>query len=113
MNPAAGQLPGEPGINGSVNKPAFVHTPADFGIILELPVDFGGGVIGDDGNTGAVFDGRPILLDQGFADRKGAPVLPDNGAVCGDSGVFIPEYSGLTLVGNADARDVFGLEMCL
>ena len=53
------------------------------------------------------FFSRPCLL-QLLAERRGAPVLPDDGVVDRLAGRLVPDDDGFALVGDADRRDVGG-----
>src|SRR5258706_1687645 len=46
-----------------------------------------------------------------LAERRGAPVLPDDRAMQRPAGLAVPEERRLALVGDAGGDDVFGLEL--
>src|SRR5690606_11151909 len=67
--------------------------------------NFGGGEVGIDDESGPLAHQRLVArLFQLLAERRGATVLPDNGLVDGAPRASIPDYSGLALVGDTNAR---------
>src|SRR5262249_1827379 len=106
---AAGQLPGEPGIDGAEREPAGVGFRARARNVVENPADLACGEIGVDEEPGLRLDGlgRAAGL-QPLAELGGAAILPDDRVVNGVAGRAIPDDRRFTLIGDAERRDVGG-----
>ena len=97
---AAGELVGEPGVDGAEHR-ALPHAA-----LATQPLDLGPGEVGVEHQAGALAEER---LAPGGAElvaaRGRAPVLPDDGAVQGLAGAGVPRHHGLALVGDPDAAE--------
>ena len=114
MDPAAGQIPDQPCINGSKEQfTLFGPLPGVFHVI-QNPFNLCPGKI-------SIRDQPRCLLDKGFIalclqilnDRCCSSALPDNGIVNRFTRLFIPDNRCLTLIGNTDAGNILRSDMCL
>ena len=113
VDPPLGQLVDQPRVHCSECQFAGFSELAGAGDILEHPGDLAGGEIGIDQKARALLNGLAMSrVAQALAEIGGAAILPDNRIVNGLSGVAVPQERGLALIGNADARYVFGAGTC-
>src|SRR6185312_6357518 len=101
-------------IDGAEGELAALGGLARAGHVVEQPGDLGGGEIGIDDEAGARRD--RLLMAFGAqlgAALRGAAVLPDDGARDRAAGLALPYDRGLALIGDADRRDLLGLELQL
>ena len=112
MDGAAGQVPDEPGVDGTEEEFALVREFLCFGDVVEKPADLGGGEVGVDDEAGLLFDRLKMSFCLQFLGIvRGTAALPDDGVVDGTAGRFIPKDGGLTLVGDTDGGDVGGVDL--
>ena len=113
MYPALRKLPDEPGFNRSEQKLPTLRSFTRTGNVLQYPAELGAGEIG--------VDDKPGLLAYGLAESAalqlvavfgGASALPYDGIAYRLAGCPVPDYGGLTLVGNADGRHIVGGQPC-
>src|SRR5581483_72156 len=107
---AAGHVPNNPRVNVAEYEVArFGGCTRTFDVI-ENPFDFWAGEIRGkwqtDFGTQAVLS---AVLSEFVDNLVGARVLPDNCVIDGLAGFPIPDYGGLALIGDADGRNVFGV----
>ena len=112
MGGAAGQVPDEPGVDGTEEEFAFVSKFLGFRDVVEEPADLGGGEVGVNDEAGLLFDGLEVSLRLQFLGVvRGTAALPDDGVVNGTAGRFVPKDGGLALVGDTDGGDVGGIDL--
>ena len=107
MDFAAGELPDQPGVNGTEEQLAGIGPLSGPGHIVQQPFDLGAGEIGVRLQAGLMTDGVAIApLHQVVNDIGGTAALPDDGVGNGFPGRFVPDDCGFPLVGDADGGDV-------
>ena len=107
MDTAAGEVPDQPGVNGTEEQFALLGTLTGAGDIVQQPLDLGAGEVSVGNQTGLLADGIAIATgNQIVDDIGGTAALPDNGVVDGFAGCLIPDDGGFTLVGDADTGNV-------
>ena len=75
--------------------------------MVEDPSDLGRREIGVGDESGLAADEVGVAVGlQSLAKVGRASVLPDDGVVDGETGLAVPDDGGLSLVGEAEARDV-------
>jgi hypothetical protein len=107
MDPAAGDLPEQPGVDGATGKFPLFGPLARSRNIFEQPGDFGSRKIGV-GNEAGTFSEHAIetVLADALAHRGRAPALPDDGAVDWFRSAAVPKDDGLALVRDADGGNL-------
>ena len=112
MDPAPGELPDEPGVNGAKKQLSCRGPSARTGDVVKKPLDFGAGEIGvgDESRLGPNFLGVAVLHEL-VDDFGGAAALPNNGVGDGLARLLIPDHGGLALVCDADGRDILRLDV--
>ena len=114
MGGTAGEVPDEPGVDGTEEELAFVSKFLCFRDVVQDPADLGGGEIGVDNQAGLFFDHLRVAFRlQLLCVVSGTAALPDNGVVDGTAGLFVPEDGGFALVGDTDCGDVFRVDISL
>ena len=107
MQIAAGKVPNQPAVDRAETQlPAF-SAPACPRHVVQEPGDLGAAEIGIQPQAGA-------RREQGLMPRRAqfvagagrAPVLPDDGVVNRQTGHPVPDHRRLTLIGDANGRDV-------
>ena len=112
VDSAAGQVPDEPGVNGSEKEFAFVSQFLCFRDVVQEPADLGGGEIGVDDEAGLIFDQfRVALFFEFLGIVRGPAALPDDGVVDRTAGGLIPKDGGLALVGDTDGSNVLRVDV--
>ena len=107
VHAAFGQLPQEPAVDGAEGQRALRGRGGRAANVLEQPSQLGAAEVGVDDQPRGLAHGIGLALGaQLLAQRLGAPVLPDDGAVHRAAGVAPPQHGGLALVGDADGGDV-------
>ena len=102
----AGEVPGEPGIDGAAEQVAAAGGIACAIDVVEDPLDFGRGKIGVEDEAGFVADKIfEAVVFEGEASVGGAAALPDDCVVDGASGAAVPDDDGFALVGEGDGGD--------
>jgi hypothetical protein len=104
---AAGKLPDQPAVDRAAQQFAVCDPLLDGLIVIDQPADLGGRDIRHDYHAGAGLDIDLIPGDQFLAQRPGALILPDDGAAHRLACFFIPEYSCIALIGDANGVDLF------
>ena len=113
VQPAAGQLPDQPGIDGAEGELAALGPVARAGHVVEHPGDLGAGEVGVDDQAGLArgsSGSRPSRLQP---RRRAAAVRRSCQTMAlwiGCAGRAVPDHGGLALVGDADGGDVAGGE---
>ena len=104
---AAGELPDQPGFNGTEEQLAPLCPLPGAGNVFQQPMDLGAGEVSvnDQAGLGPEGIGQPLGF-QGVAVRTGTAALPHDGMVNGLAGDLIPNNGGLTLVGDTDGRNI-------
>ena len=108
---AVGEIPEEPGVDGTEGELAVEGVGAGSWNVREDPGDLGGGEVGVEQETGLIanrFFGA--VCGELLAEWGAAAVLPDDGVVDRLAGGAVPDEGGLALVGDADGDDVAGQE---
>jgi hypothetical protein len=107
VHAAAGELVQQPAVDGAEGQLALRGGDVRAGHVVEQPADLGAAEVGVDDEPGARAQlvGQAVLA-QLRAQRLGAAVLPDDGAVDRHAAGAPPHHRGLALVGDADGRDV-------
>ena len=106
---APGQPPDQETVDGATGQ----LTPLGAGPrtldSVEQPFDLGAGKIWVQQQSGFFGDhGFVAAFAQFGTERRGAPVLPDDGFVNRLAGGAIPDQCGFALIGNADGSDIIG-----
>src|SRR5690349_3085887 len=103
------QFPDQPGIDGAAREFAALGSLARSGNMLQEPDDLGAGKISVRHQACLLLNDatEPLFADE-VAHRGGPPALPDNGMAKRFARRSVPQYDGLTLVGNADGSDFCG-----
>src|SRR4029077_19323127 len=110
----ARQPPDDPGIDVAEQQVPTLGRCAGARNVVEDPLDLRPREIGGDDETGLALDQwLDAVVDQLLTDVDGAGVLPDDGAVDPLFGFLLPDHGGFALVGDADARDLVGLDPAL
>src|SRR4029077_10930500 len=108
------QPPDDPGIDVAEQKVPTLGRRAGARNVVEDPLDFRPGEIGGDDKTGLALDQwLDTVVDQLLTDVDRARVLPHDRVVDRLPGLLLPDHRGLALVGDADARDLVGLDPAL
>ena len=98
----AAQPPQDPAVDGAEHRGRRRPSTPPCG---EQPLELGRREVGVEHEAGQLADQRlAARFPELVAARRGAPVLPDDGAVAGVAGAPVPHDRGLALVGDADAR---------
>ena len=115
VDPAAGELPDEPGIDRAEEELSGCRPSARAGDVVQEPLDLGAGEVGvgDEAGLGPDLVGMSVR-HQLVDDVGGAAALPDDGIVDGLAGLLVPDDGGLALVGDADGGDILRahVELC-
>ena len=107
MQPALGQLPDEPTIDGAERQLASLGLGPVAGHVVEDPVDLGAGKIRIDDQPGAIANkGFMTLGPQLVAQRRGPAILPNDGVAYRLPGFAIPNDGRFALIGDAKRRDI-------
>src|SRR5437867_5120179 len=107
MHRAAGQLPHEPGVDGAEGERARAGALRGARHVLEEPAELGAREVGIEDEAGLLpEDVLEAARAQLLAERRGAPVLPHDGAVHRPSALPVPEERRLALVRDAERRHV-------
>src|SRR5207237_1136317 len=110
----AGQPPDDPGIDVAEEQVAALGRSTGARDVVEDPLDLRPREVGGHDQSGLGLDGRlDAVVDQLLTDVDGAGVLPDDGVVNRLAGLLLPDHGGLALVGDADARELVGLDAFL
>jgi len=108
----AGQFIDEPRIDGAEHELAPFGAGLQFGMFAEEPGEFGSGKIRIEHKTRLFADERfGAACPQFVADAARAAALPDNRIVHGLSGRALPHDHSLSLICDADCRDLPGLDL--
>src|SRR5262245_3390803 len=114
MRPAAGKPPKKKRIDGAESELALFGCRACTLHVVKHPGDLGGGKVWIKQQSGLacyfLFVAGPL---QRLAMLGGAPILPYDRIVDGVAGLAIPNHRSLSLIGNANPRDVPGGDVCL
>ena len=82
--------------------------------MVQDPADLGGREVGVGQQAGGGLDVVGEALGHQLVHQAGgAAALPDDGVVNGGAGGFVPDDGGFPLVGDADGRQVGGLDAAL
>ena len=109
MDPAAGELPDEPGVHGAEEELTALRPVPGAGDVVEDPLDLGAGEIGVCHEARALLELRGVALGlEGVTVGAGAAALPDDGVADRLAGGLVPDDGGLPLVGDADGGDAGG-----
>src|SRR5262245_44653117 len=95
-------MPDEPAVDGAESKFAAFGALSSAGDVIQQPCDLGAAEIRIQNEAGAL--SHQTLgpgLSQFIAQRRSAPVLPDDGVVQRLTAVPVPNNRGFTLVRNA------------
>ena len=104
---AAGQVPDEPGVDGAEGELALRRARARARNVVEQPLELGAREIGVEHEARLARDHRRMARGaQRVAQRRRAPVLPDDGRGDGRARRAVPQHGGLALVGDADGGEV-------
>lgn len=107
MHLATGQLPDQPAIDRAETQLAPFRASAQPIDIVEQPGELGAGEIGIEQQPGFFRERRfEPLRFQRLAQGRGAPILPDDGAMHGAAGRPLPKHDCLALIGDTDRGDV-------
>ena len=107
MDPAAGQLPDEPGLHRAEQQPPGLGLFPRTGHVVQDPFQFGGGEVCVNDQTRLCPEGLGQAPRLEFvAVGAGAAALPDDGMIDRLPGLPVPDDGGLALVRDADSRDV-------
>jgi hypothetical protein len=102
---AAGERPCEPRIDGAEGELPFAR-PGPQSFLREHPLQFRGGEVRVEDETGATLDVALPFGAQGVAAVRGAAVLPHDGWQDRLAGAAVPEDGGLALVRDAHRSHV-------
>ncbi len=106
---ASAKLEDEPGIDRAEGQFAALRTLTCTLDVVERPLHLGAGKIGIENEAGLLLDCVGVAgFTQCVADRRGAAVLPDDGAGNRFTRLAVPQHRGFALVGDADGGDVLG-----
>src|SRR5438105_814497 len=104
---AARKIPDEPRIDGAEGELTARSSRTRPWNMIEQPLELGAGEVSVDDEPRLGRDERRVpRFTQRVAIGRGAPVLPDNRVRDGLAGRAFPEKRGLTLVGDAEGRDI-------
>ena len=106
---ATGQVPDEPGIDRAEQQVALLRLFPRAGHVLQDPADLRAGEIRVDLQAGLGADLILPLRLQALAVVRRSAALPDDGVVYGQSRILIPDDRRLSLVRDADGRDLLRL----
>ena len=108
---AAGQVPGEPGVDGAEGELAAPGALARAGDRVEEPGELGSREVGVEHEPGPVPESGLVAgLPERVTSGRGSSVLPDDRVGHGAAGRPVPEHGRLALVGDADRGHVRGAE---
>ena len=114
MSLTTGQLPDQPGINSTENQIASLRASLGALNMVENPSNLGTGEVSIDGQTSLVFELLSESLSlQAICNVSGLTGLPNNCVIYWTTSILIPNYSGLTLVGDTHGSDVASLQTTL
>jgi len=103
----AGELPDEPGVDGTEEHLALFGPLAQVGYLVEQPAHLGAGEVrGQRQPAGPAEPVRPGVAGQFADDAVGTGVLPHDRRVHRFPGRGVPQQRGLALVGDADRGEV-------
>ena len=107
MYGALGQVPDEPGIDGSKEQFALLCAcPCPFHMV-ENPGNLAGGKIGVGDQTGLFLDLLAVSFLQQIVDEiRRSSALPDDRRVNGLARLFIPDDRGFPLIGDANGGNI-------
>ena len=106
MDPAAGELPDQPGVNGAEEQLPSLCPLSGPGHVIQQPPDLGAGKVGVRHQAGFPADGIGMAVGHQLVNNiGGAAALPHDGVGDGFPGFLIPDHRGLPLVGDADGGD--------
>src|SRR5207248_7705622 len=103
----AGELPDEPGVDGTEEDLALLRALPQAGQLVQQPTDLGSGEVGREWQPGR--GAEPVgsrVAGQFPDDAVGAGVLPHDRRVYRLPGRFVPQQRGLALVGDAHRGQV-------
>ena len=107
MNTPGGQLPDEPGIDGTAEELAVLGASLRTLNLVEDPADLRAGEIRVDHETGAVAEESfEALRAKPLADRSARATLPNDRRMYRAAGVALPHDRRLSLVGDPDRGEV-------
>src|SRR5690242_18298111 len=107
MRAIAGELPHEPGVDGAERELAALGARARAGNVVEQPGELGAAEVRVDDEAGALaHQALGARRAQLLAERRRAPVLPDDRAMQRLAALAIPEKRGLALVRDAHGREL-------
>ena len=108
MRLAAREPPKQEGVDGAERKLAGLRRCASAFDAIEQPGDLGGGKIRINEKPGFAGDIRLVpVAAQRLAIVGGAAILPDDCVVDRPAALPVPDHHGFTLIGDADAGNVF------
>ena len=114
MSLATGQLPNEPGVNSTKNQIASLCTSTGALYIVQNPGNLGAGEVSIQSQAGLLLELIKIALClQVLNDAGSLTGLPHNCVINRTASVLIPNYCGLTLVGDTHSCDVACLQATL
>ncbi len=109
MEPPAGEIPDQPGIDGAEGEFAALRPGARAFDIIQHPLQLRAREIGIDHQPRPRLDQRSGAVGaQPLADRRRAAILPDDGVADRRAGLAIPQQRGFPLIGDADGGDLAG-----
>ena len=107
MDRTAAQLPHQPGIDRAKKKISGFCCSSGTFYVVQYPLNLGCAEISIRDQSGPLPDLFLHVGWNGIDDRCSPAALPDNGIVDRFSCLFIPDDCRFSLIGNADARNVF------
>ena len=112
MYAAAREIPNEPGFHRAEEQPALVGELLRLGDVVKYPLYLCAGEICVDEQTCFILYIflKPLLFKL-LAVGSGAAALPDYRIVDGLARLPVPEDGGLTLIGDADARNLARVDL--
>src|SRR5687767_10550950 len=103
---ATGELPYQPGINGTKSQFSFLRFFAGAFYIIEYPADLGGRKIGVHDETRLFLYQFTGMYFQLITKCGCTTVLPYNSVMYRCAGFSIPHYGRLALVGNTNGCNI-------
>ena len=114
MDLAAGQVPDQPGVDGTEGQLAPLGPLTGAGNVVQQPCDLGAGEVGIGHQTGLAADHIAVACGHQLVDHVGGTAaLPDDGVEDGFAGGAVPDHGSLTLVGDTDGGDAVGFHIQL
>src|SRR6185369_9454581 len=110
MDASAGELPNQPGVNGSERELASTCEVSRTWNVVQQPARLCSGEVRVEDEAGTLLKERcHTVFAQTIAIRGGSAALPNDRVMNRFSGLTIPNNSCFPLIGDSDCGDLIGL----